>query len=179
MDAFMTWKAALATPILKAPMHQLSRVALALALTLLCTGCAEGLAHIPWTNTETTTTSKRVRPPNNQIGRWGTLETTTTCVTSYIGSAAQSRNCAVAEKYIPPPEKTYTGGFFERLAKSLLDDIVGGAVDATMDRLSHPETPPASDTPSNMTVLPPAEAASAPATAQLMQDEANVPAPKL
>lgn len=153
------------------------RLKLVLALTVIWSGCADGLSNLPWTNTETTKTSKKVPPPNKQIGRWGTLETTTTCVTSYIGSAAQSRNCSVAEKYIPPPERTYSGGFFERLAKGVLDDVAGGALDATVDRLRRPDAPPPSDTPSNMTVLPPAEAASAP-TAQLTQSEAQTPEPK-
>lgn len=157
-------------------MLHLSRLALALSVTVLFTGCAAGLSEVPWTNTETTTASKKVPPPWGG-GRWGTQETTTTCVNSYIGSTLQSRDCSVAEKYIPPPEKTFSGGLFERVAKSLLDEMVGGVVDATLDRLSRPETPPASDTPSNMTVLPPAGAASAPA-AQLPQSEANTPAPK-
>ena len=168
---------ALVSPSLRyLPMTLHYRLTLVLALTVLCSGCAEGLSNLPWNKTETTKTSKKVPPPNNQIGRWGTLETTTTCVTSYIGSEARSRNCSVAEKYIPPPEKTYSGGFFERLAKGLLDDVVGGALDATVDRLRRPDAPPPSDTPTNMTVLPPAEAASAPA-AQRAQDEAKAPEP--
>ena len=158
-------------------MLHLSRLALALSVTVLFTGCAAGLSEVPWTNTETTKTSKKVAPGHNQAGRWGTQETTTTCVNSYIGSTLQSRDCSVAEKYIPPSEKTFSGGLFERVAKSLLDEMVGGVVDATLDRLSRPETPPASDTPSNMTVLPPAEAASA-LQAQPTQSQANTPAPK-
>ena len=157
-------------------MLHLSRLALALSITVLFSACATSLADLPWTNTETTTASKKVPPPWGG-GRWGTQETTTTCVNSYIGSTLQSRDCSVAEKYIPPSEKTFSGGLFERVAKSLLDEMVGGVVDATLDRLSRPETPPASDTPSNMTVLPPAEAASA-LQAQPTQSQANTPAPK-
>ena len=142
-------------------MPSFPRLALALSITVLFSACATSLADLPWTNTETTTASKKVPPPWGG-GRWGTQESTTTCVNSYIGSTLQSRNCSVAEKYIPPPKKTFSGGSFERAAKSLLDDLVGGALDATLDRLRNPETPPASDTPSNMTVLPPAEAASGP-----------------
>lgn len=166
-------KALLAIYYLNDPMPTLSRLTLALALTVLFTGCAGGLAELPWTKTETTTASKKVPPPWGG-GRWGTQETTTTCVNSYIGSAFQSRDCSVAEKYIPPPKKTFSGGSFERAAKSLLDDLVGGVVDATWDRLSRPETPPAGDTPSNMTVLPPAEAASPPAAPAQSAD--NTPA---
>ena len=170
-------KALLATYHSNDPMPTLSRLTLALALTALFTGCAGGLANVPWTNTETTKNSKMVRPPNDRIGRWGTLETTTTCVTSYIGSTAQSRNCSVAEQYIPPPPKSYSGGFFERLDKGLLDDVVGGWMDATVDRLSHPDMPTASDTPSNMTVLPPAEAASAPANPAQSADNTHAQTP--
>lgn len=178
MDSLLVCKALLALHFSNTPMPHLSRLTLVLAITVLFTGCAAGLADLPWNNTETTTTSKKVPPPNNQAGRWGTLETTTTCVNSYIGSTLQSRNCSVAEKYIPPPVKTFSGGLFERVAKSFLDDLVGGAVDATLDRLSRPETPPASDTPSNMTVLPPAEATSAPsaAPASAVQSADNAPA---
>ncbi|MDH4482812.1 MAG: hypothetical protein QE279_08910 [Rhodoferax sp.] len=142
-------------------MPSFPRLALALSIPLLFSACATSLADLPWTNTETSTASKQVPPPWGG-GRWGTQVSTTTCVNSYIGSTLQSRNCSVAEKYVPPPKKTFSGGPFERAAKSLLDDLVGGALDATLDRLKNPETPPASDTPSNMTVLPPAEAASAP-----------------
>ena len=59
-------------------MLHLSRLTLALSVTVLFTGCAAGLSELPWTNTVTTTASKKVRPPNGG-GRWGTLETITTC----------------------------------------------------------------------------------------------------
>lgn len=169
-------KALLATYYSNDPMPTLSRLTPALALTLLFTGCATSLADLPWTNTETTTASKKVPPPWGG-GRWGTQVSTNTCVNSYIGSTLQSRNCSVAEKYVPPPKKTFSGGSFERAAKSLLDDLVGGALDATLDRLRNPETPPASDMPSNMTVLPPAEAASAPTTAVQSTDAAHAQTP--
>ena len=94
------------------------------------------------------------------------------------GSTEQSRDCSVSEKYIPPPERSYSGGFFEQFGKQILDNLVGGMIDEAMDNLANPKTPPASDTPSNMTVLPPAEAASAPATAQLTQSDDTAPTPK-
>lgn len=75
------------------------RLTLALAVTVLCAGCAEGLSNLPWTNTETSMSSKKVRAPNG--GRWGTLETTTTCNTYYIGATEQRRECGVSEKYVP------------------------------------------------------------------------------
>lgn len=153
------------------------RLTLILALTVLCSGCAEGLSNLPWTNTETTKTSKKVRPPNGG-GRWGTLETITTCNTHYIGSKEQSRDCSVAEQYIPPPERSYSGGFFEQLGKQMVDNLVGGMIDEAMDNLANPKAPPASDTPSNMTVLPPAEAASAPATAQVLPNDNRAPVAK-
>jgi len=155
-------------------MPTLYRLTLALVLTVLFTGCAEGLSNLPWTNTETSKTSKKVRPPNG--GRWGTLETITTCNTHYIGSKEQSRECGIIEKYTPAPERSYSGGFFEQLGKQVLDDLVGGMIDETMDNLANPKEPPASDTPSNMTVLPPAEAASAPATI-VQSTEARHPQP--
>jgi hypothetical protein len=113
-------------------MLHLSRLTLALSVTVLFTGCAAGLSELPWTNTVTTTASKKVRPPNGG-GRWGTLETITTCNTHYIGSTEQSRECSVAEKYIPPPQRTYSGGFFEQFAKQIVDDLVGGMIDEAMD----------------------------------------------
>lgn len=137
-------------------MRKITRLTLALAITVLCTGCAEGLTKLPWTNTETTMSSKKVRAPNG--GRWGTLETTTTCNTYYIGSTAQRRECGVSEKYVPPPERTFSGGIFERIAMGMLDSLVGGMIDEAIDELTNPKPQPASDMPSNMTVLPPADA---------------------
>ena len=148
-----------------------SRLTLAaLAITVLCAGCAESLANLPWTNTETTMSSKKVRAPNG--GRWGTLETTTTCNTYYIGSTEQRRECGVSEKYVPPPERTYSGGVFERIAKGMLDSLVGGMIDEAIDELTKPKAQPASDMPSNMTVLPPAEVASVPAPVTQSADSA-------
>ena len=157
-------------------MLHLSRLTLALSVTVLFTGCAAGLSELPWTNTVTTTASKKVRPPNGG-GRWGTLETITTCNTHYIGSTEQSRECSVAEKYIPPPQRTYSGGFFEQFAKQIVDDLVGGMIDEAMDNLANPKASPASDTPSNMTVLPPAETASAPATTLQSADNPQAQTP--
>ncbi len=156
-------------------MPPVSRLTLALAIAVLCTGCAEGLSNLPWTNTETTMSSKKVRAPNG--GRWGTLETTTTCNTYYIGSTAQRRECGVSEKYVPPPERKYSGGMFEQLAKGMLDSLVGGIIDEAIDELTKPKAPPASDMPSNMTVLPPAEAAREPATPPHSADDAPLPTP--
>lgn len=135
------------------------RLTLALAVTVLCAGCAEGLSNLPWTNTETSMSSKKVRAPNG--GRWGTLETTTTCNTYYIGATEQRRECGVSEKYVPPPERTYSGGVFERMAKGMLDSLVGGMIDEAIDELTNPKARPASDMPSNMTVLPSADAVDA------------------
>ena len=157
-------------------MLRLSSLALALSVTVLFTGCAAGLSELPWTNTVTTTASKKVRPPNGG-GRWGTLETITTCNTHYIGSTEQSRECSVAEKYIPPPIRTYSGGFFEQFAKQIVDDVVGGMIDEAMDNLANPKASPASDTPSNITVLPPAETASAPATTLQSADNPQAQTP--
>ena len=140
-------------------MPPISRLTLVLAVTLLCSGCAEGLANLPWTNTETTMSSKQVRSPKG--GRWGTLETTTTCNTYYIGSTEQRRECGVSEKYVPPPERTYSGGIFEKMTKMLVDELVGGMIDEAIDDLTQPKAQPASDMPSNMTVLPSAEAVDA------------------
>ena len=168
-------KALLATYYSNDPMPTLSRLTPALALTLLFTGCATSLADLPWTNTETTKTSKKVRSPNG--GRWGTLETTTTCNTRYIGSKEQSRECGVSEKYIPPPERSYSGGFFEQLGKQVLDNLVGGMIDEAVDNLGNPKAPPASDMPSNMTVLPPAEAASGPTTTIQSTDATHAQTP--
>jgi len=176
INSLKVGKALLATYPSNHPMPTLFRLTLALAITVLFSACATNLADLPWTNTETTTASKKVPPPWGG-GRWGTQVSTTTCVSSYIGSTEQSRNCSVAEQYIPPPPKSYSGGFFERLAKGLLDDVVGGWMDATVDRLSHPDMPTASDTPSNMTVLPPAEAASAPANPAQSADNTHAQTP--
>ena len=140
-------------------MPPISRLMLVLAVTLLCSGCAEGLANLPWTNTETTMSSKKVRSPKG--GRWGTLETTTTCNTYYIGSTEQRRECGVSEKYVPPPERTYSGGIFEKMTKMLVDELVGGMIDEAIDDLTQPKAQPASDMPSNMTVLPSADAVDA------------------
>ena len=140
-------------------MPPISRLTLVLAVTLLCSGCAEGLANLPWTNTETTMSSKKVRSPKG--GRWGTLETTTTCNTYYIGSTEQRRECGVSEKYVPPPERTYSGGIFEKMTKMLVDELVGGKIDDAVADLTKPKAQPASDMPSNMTVLPSADAVDA------------------
>ena len=140
-------------------MPPISRLTLVLAVTLLCSGCAEGLANLPWTNTETTMSSKKVRSPKG--GRWGTLETTTTCNTYYIGSTEQRRECGVSEKYVPAPERTYSGGIFEKMTKMLVDELVGGMIDEAIDDLTQPKAQPASDMPSNMTVLPSADAVDA------------------
>jgi len=176
INSLKVGKALLATYPSNHPMPTLFRLTLALAITVLFSACATNLADLPWTNTETTTASKKVPPPWGG-GRWGTQVSTTTCVSSYIGSTEQSRNCSVAEKYVPPPKKVFSGSSFERAAKSLLDDLVGGALDATLDRLRNPETPPASDMPSNMTVLPPAEVASAPATTVQSTDATHAQTP--
>jgi len=151
-------------------MPSYSRLTLALAITVLCAGCAESLANLPWTNTETTMSSKKVRSPKG--GRWGTLETTTTCNTYYIGATEQRRECGVSEKYVPPPERTYSGGIFEKMTKMMLDELVGGMIDEAIDDLTKPKAQPASDMPSNMTVLPSAEAASEPAPVTQSADNA-------
>ena len=151
-------------------MPSFSRLTLALAITVLCTGCAEGLSNLPWTNTETTMSSKKVRSPKG--GRWGTLETTTTCNTYYIGATEQRRECGVSEKYVPPPERTYSGGIFEKMTKMMVDELVGGMIDEAIDDLTNPKAQSASDMPSNMTVLPSAEAASEPAPVTQSADNA-------
>lgn len=160
------------------PMTSLSRLVLAFAIVVLFSGCAENVANMRWTKTETSKTERKVRPPNNQIGRWGTQETTMTCYMNYQGSSEESRHCDVTERYIPPPEKKFSGGFFERMAKGLLDDLVGGWVDATVDRLNHPDGPQPGNEPSNMTVLPSIEAPSKSSMLPLAQSPAtNSPEP--
>jgi len=54
----------------------------------------------------------------------------------------------------------------------MLDELVGGMIDEAIDDLTKPKAQPASDMPSNMTVLPSAEAASEPAPVTQSADNA-------
>ena len=69
------------------------------------------------------------------------------------------------------------GGARREFAKQIVDDLVGGMIDEAMDNLANPKASPASDTPSNMTVLPPAETASASATTLQSADNPQAQTP--
>ena len=139
-------------------MNRLAQLSLALSVALLYTGCAEIPPNQRWTDTETSSTSRNSRPPGNPKGPRGLLVTTTTCQITYVGRTEESRRCEVADKFLPPPKKEQTSQTLSEMGKGIVVFMMESLFDDFLDTLDAPKAPPAGDMPSNMTVLPPADA---------------------
>ena len=139
-------------------MKGLPQLALALALTLLCLGCAEIPPNQRWTDTDTSSTSRKSRPPGNPKGPRGLLVTTRTCQINYLGRTEESRRCELTEKLFPPTKKEQTSPTLPETGKGIVVFMMESLFDDFLDTLGEPKAPTAGDMPSNMTVLRPADA---------------------